>query len=450
MRQETDEREMKRSERDQQAVSPVRYSGIVLRSAVRGLAARPSAPLHTLIRATRHWLLANTFLPPWLPPRWRMQAVPYAIAGILELVAVLASLLFFVIFPSYSFPGTVELMVVALIAVSFGGGPSLVATFISLLSLAFLLLPRLPTGPLYFPHDSAQLAVFLVCGVALSLVAGGTERGRQRLQREQTEVQAREQIVKQTNARVDEFLSILSHELRSPLAGIKAALQLLERRIKRLAEQERIARPDVARRLDQSLETLTIANREVERQNRLIGDLLDISRIRAGKLEYHLASADLATLLHDVIETQRLASPDRTITLALPETPIPVHADVDRIAQVITNFVTNALKYAPAGPPIEVSLTRTDDAARVAVRDHGPGLSHEQQLQVWDRFHRVPGIVQQSGSTGLGLGLYICKNIIEWHSGTVGVESAPGRGTMFWFTLPLAHANSAPLAEESA
>lgn len=448
MRQKSGERSMKVHSRDRQAVSlarrGARRTGVVRRSEARGIAQRPIAPVHTLWRIVRSWLEANTFAPRWLPRRWEIPGAPYAIAALLEVAAALVTLLLFAVFPTYSFPGTVELLVVALVALSLGGGPSLVSTLAGLVCLELFVMPHLPAGALHFPADAAQLVIFLIVGVVTSVVAGGAERTRQHLQREQTEAQARELAAHEMNERVDEFLSILSHELRSPLAGIKAALQLLGRRLTRIADLEKVERPEIARRVEQTLDTLTIAEREVERQNRLIGDLLDISRIRAGKLEYHMALADLVPLLRDATEAQRLASPDRALALAVPEMPVPVCADADRIGQVVTNFLTNALKYAPENQLIEVTLTRTAETARVAVRDRGPGLSREQQRHIWDRFHRVPGIHQQGGSAGLGLGLYICKTIVERHGGCVGVESAPGRGATFWFTLPLARDAPSP------
>lgn len=441
MRQRHGDRRIKVHLRDRQTISPVRHGarriGVVRRSGPRGVAQRPIAPIHTLWRAVRGWLDANTFAPRWLPPRWHVPGAPYALAALFEVAAALVTLLLFAVFPSYAFPGTVELLVVALVALSLGGGPSLVSTLAGLVCLELFVMPHLPSGALHFPQDSAQLVIFLIVGVIISVVAGGAERTRQRLQREQAAAQVRELAAHEMNERVDEFLSILSHELRSPLAGIKAALQLLGRRLTRLAAQEKFERPTAARGIEQTLGTLAIAEREVERQNRLIGDLLDISRIRAGKLEYHMAPADLVPLLRDSTEAQRLAWPTRAIALAAPDTPVPVCADADRIAQVVTNFLTNALKYTPDNQPIEVSLTCADDTARVAVCDHGPGLSREQQRHIWDRFHRVPGIAQQSGSAGLGLGLYICRTIVERHGGVVGVESTRGQGATFWFTLPI-------------
>ena len=115
--------------------------------------------------------------------------------------------------------------------------------------------------------------------------------------------------------------------------------------------------------------------------------------------------------------------------------------DADRLGQVVTNYLTNALKYSPTYCPVTVGLDVDARQARVWVRDEGPGLPPEEQEAIWERFHRVKGIEVQSGSgIGLGLGLYICRTIIERHQGQVGVESEPGQGSTFWFTVPLAPA----------
>jgi signal transduction histidine kinase len=118
---------------------------------------------------------------------------------------------------------------------------------------------------------------------------------------------------------------------------------------------------------------------------------------------------------------------------------IPVVADADRIGQVITNYLTNALKYSAADRPVEVFLAIEGQMARASVHDEGPGLTPTEQQAIWERFYQVERMKVQSGSgVGLGLGLHICQTIIEQHQGQVGVQSSPGEGSTFWFTLPLA------------
>jgi signal transduction histidine kinase len=184
---------------------------------------------------------------------------------------------------------------------------------------------------------------------------------------------------------------------------------------------------------------------QAKKMDRLVNDLLDMSRLQAGKLQVHPEVTDLRLLVQHVVEEQQNIAATRTIRLLLPHTdePVLVQADPDRIAQAIANYITNALKYSPADAPVEVGLEVDWRAARVWVRDYGPGLPEAEQERIWQRYHRVPGIEVQSGTgVGLGLGLAIVRHIIELHGGVVGVESAPGQGSAFWFTLPLAETSS--------
>ncbi len=138
-----------------------------------------------------------------------------------------------------------------------------------------------------------------------------------------------------------------------------------------------------------------------------------------------------------------MSAPQRTIRLQLAAIePVTVVADVDRIGQVIMNYVTNALKYSPNDQLVGVRMTVVGGSARVAVEDRGSGVPMSEQARIWQPFYRAPGVKVQSGSSvGLGLGLHICKAIIERHGGQVGLDSAAGRGSTFWFTLPIASAS---------
>jgi signal transduction histidine kinase len=242
------------------------------------------------------------------------------------------------------------------------------------------------------------------------------------------------EAMREANQYMDTFLGMAGHELKTPLTTIKLALQLAERRIHRLIQHETELAPAVTPFAEQ----VTRAQHQTERLDRLVNDLLDVSRVRAGKLDLHPEQIDLIALLHESVEEQRQATPERTIVLQLLTTQnTTIVADADRIGQVVTNYLTNALKYSPINSPIEVGLNIDAQQARVWVRDEGPGLPPEEQEHIWERFHRVKDIKVQSGTgVGLGLGLHICQNIIERHHGQVGVESAPGKGSTFWFTLP--------------
>jgi signal transduction histidine kinase/PAS domain-containing protein len=259
---------------------------------------------------------------------------------------------------------------------------------------------------------------------------------RERLLRERAAAEARVLALESANARMDQFLSIASHELRTPVTVIKVNMQLLVRQTERLSRQQGVSGQRVAKEMDMLRRT----ERQVDRLARLVEDLVDISRIRLDKLELRPESFDLAGLVREAVESQRLAEPERAITLEVPENdPAPVLADADRVGQVLTNYLTNALKYSQATQPVAVQLRIEGNLARVSVCDQGPGIPPDEQAHIWEVFHRVPSIEVQSGSgVGLGLGLHISRTIVERHGGQVGVESAPGEGSTFWFTLPLA------------
>lgn len=163
-----------------------------------------------------------------------------------------------------------------------------------------------------------------------------------------------------------------------------------------------------------------------------------MARLQSTQLEVQQEPCDLSNLVEEVVAEQQLAWPERQLHLrATTEEALWVKADVERLRQVATNYLTNALKYAPLSP-IEISLRQSEQQARVEVRDEGPGIPHEEQDRIWERFHRVPGLAAPPGAGGgLGLGLYLCKVLIEGQGGAVGVESMPGQGSTFWFTLPL-------------
>lgn len=187
----------------------------------------------------------------------------------------------------------------------------------------------------------------------------------------------------------------------------------------------------------ETLQRLERAQKQLEVQTRLVNDLLDVSRLQADRLELQLAECDLVQFVREAVEDQHLLAPTRQIDIRTEAEEVLVWADGQRVGQVISNYLTNALKYSEAKEPVEVAVRVAGPLAHVAVHDRGPGLSREQQQHIWERFYRVPGIAVKSGSGGsLGLGLHICRQLIERQGGQVGVESSEGTGSTFWFTLP--------------
>ncbi|GHO42173.1 PAS domain-containing sensor histidine kinase [Ktedonospora formicarum] len=244
---------------------------------------------------------------------------------------------------------------------------------------------------------------------------------------------------KEIERQKDLMLGMTSHELKTPLAALKGTIQLLKRRANRLLRSTDPLAPEIETFLTDLSERLATSARQVDVQTHLINDLLDVSRITAKTLTLELERCDLVSLVRETVEGLRVVAPERSLMLELPAHVVAnVLADQTRISQVVMNYVTNALRYAPVDQPVQIGLMLQENLARVWVRDRGPGLSKEAQKEVWQCFHQVKGVPVQNGSgKGLGLGLYICQKLIAQHQGEVGVESAPGEGSTFWFALPL-------------
>lgn len=220
----------------------------------------------------------------------------------------------------------------------------------------------------------------------------------------------------------DEFLSIASHELKTPVTSMKAYAQLLERRF-RQSRDTRSA--DLIKKMDLQAIKLT----------RLVEDLLDVTRIENGQLMLHRSSFDFNELVHEAVEEAQRTTVKHTIVEELTA-PVMLYADRDRIGQVLTNLLTNAIKYSPRTDTILVKTTRTDEAITTSVRDFGVGIPKEKQSRLFQRFYRVEGDSQLT-YPGLGLGLYISAEFLKRHHGTIWVESEEGQGTTVSFSLPL-------------
>ena len=258
---------------------------------------------------------------------------------------------------------------------------------------------------------------------------------------------------KELERQKETFISMASHELRTPITSINGYLQLAQRRVNDLLRQKEVLPATANKPVEELARMLSSSLRQVDVQIRLVNDLLDAARIQTNKLNLSFAPCDLVPLIRAVVEDQRAVSQTRTIEVAIPdqETAL-VLADQDRISQVIGNYLTNALKYSSATYPITIGLTRTHKQVRVWVRDQGPGLSKAAQQRVWQSFYQVPGIAIQGqsglGGGGLGLGLSLCQTLINQHRGEVGVESTEGVGSTFWFTLPLLSTDLQKQSEE--
>jgi len=217
-----------------------------------------------------------------------------------------------------------------------------------------------------------------------------------------------------------DFVSLVSHELRSPMAAVIGAARTLQQRWRELQPGQREA-------------FLALIADETSRLAGLIGDVLDTSRIDAGTFTYRFGTVDLPTLVRDAV-TAATVGQDEVPVVAHLESAVPaIHGDAERLRQVLGNLIDNAVKYSPAGEPVDVRLAAEDGSVRVSVQDRGPGISTDDQTLIFEKFGRV---ASGASKPGTGLGLYIARSITEAHGGSLTVASAPGRGATFTLTLP--------------
>ena len=238
-------------------------------------------------------------------------------------------------------------------------------------------------------------------------------------------VQERTMELAQASAAKDEFLNVVSHELKTPLSSMKGMVQLLHRQFEREGSDK--------------MRNLQLIERSIRRMEMLVKDLLDISLIETNQLVLRYRRCDLSTLCRDSIDEFKAGTPfSSSLTLHVPEEPSEVEVDVDRISQVILNLLSNAYKYSPPASPIMMTAERDGDTCIIAVHDKGVGIPAELQPHIFDRFYRVPSTEVQTGSNvGLGLGLYISNKIVERHGGRIDVQSTPEEGSTFRIMLPL-------------
>lgn len=224
--------------------------------------------------------------------------------------------------------------------------------------------------------------------------------------------------IKALNDKKDEFIGLASHELKTPLTSVQGYLQILNN--------------DMSE--DRRKEFLRRAGEQVKKLNNLVSDLLDISKIEAGKLQFNPALFDLCQVTRDALELIAYSNTNHQVQLFTDHTSLMVHGDAQRIEQVILNLLTNAIRYAPGSFNIDVYLSQENNNARVGVRDRGIGIDADKLEHIFSRFYRID---ENKNVSGLGIGLYLSRQIIDRHHGHIWAESTPGEGSVFYFTIPI-------------
>ncbi|GLV53473.1 hypothetical protein KDH_03270 [Dictyobacter sp. S3.2.2.5] len=375
---------------------------------------------------------------------WRRPLIGYLITlPLAALMLALAPLVWNQGFPITSTHiNTILLLVVTVAAVVWGIGPSICLLLVGtglILDLFFqpLLLGRL------FPHVAFQrlnlnelvsIALFALTGMMISIIVYQRERARRHAQEQ-------ENISKNAQHQLEEFIGIICHELKTPLTGIQGNIQFACRKI----QKHLLSVPEAVHlhpQIKSLLKTLHYAERSAVIETRLVDDLLDASRIQRNTFRIKRTDCNLVDCVDQAVERLEGMNARKRIVWNRSSDMLLVYGDPDRLEQVVSNYLSNALKYARASTLVTICLTAEADFARVSVSDEGPGLSLEEQQRIWERFYRAQPRVEPNEDdevphVGLGIGLSLCRAIVEQHGGQVGVESVPEEGSTFWFTIPL-------------
>jgi signal transduction histidine kinase/ActR/RegA family two-component response regulator len=318
------------------------------------------------------------------------------------------------------------------IAVWFGGwAPAALASMVGYLFIRLLFIE--PKGEIAVSGPAQVLGLALyAASCALIIVLGeGMRRARNRYRASEAALRERAMELQRADANKSQFLAVLSHELRNPLAPLRTGVAILKR------QRDPSAPADVHEMMDRQITQLT----------RLIDDLLDVSRIDRGKLELRSEQIALDAAVRTAIETAtpNIATKSHELVVRYAAQPLHVHGDAVRLAQAISNLLNNAAKFTPRGGRIELSMRAEGENAVVSVADNGIGLAPENLARVFDMFFQIDSS-QSAG--GLGLGLTLARSIVERHGGRVEARSAGvGKGTEFLVSLPLVAA-AAPAADD--
>lgn len=339
-----------------------------------------------------------------------------------------------------AFLDTPFVLVTLIIALIWGTEPAVLSIVLGTLAFDIYFLP--PVGSLVHEwHVLLQLIPFVMAEIIIVVLAAQRERGRRQIlsARQELEAYAGElewvnqeferanQELEQANTLKDHFLSMASHELKTPITSIRGQAQLGLLRLTKQAQLPAELAPlrTVLERIEQ----------QTHRLNSLVDDLLDLSILRSGKMTLRSTRCDVGEMCREVLTEQQSLS-GRSIGLEVPSTPVVLQADGERLSQVVTNLVTNAIKYSPENSCVQVRVRQSKQSALIQVHNEGSTIPQEQQANIFEPLYRTPD-AQASSKQGWGLGLAISKQIVERRGGRIWVESSQEKGVTFSIELPL-------------
>jgi signal transduction histidine kinase len=256
---------------------------------------------------------------------------------------------------------------------------------------------------------------------------------QRRIDEATAELKERYEQLKELDRMKSQFLSIASHELKTPITAMSGFLQVALRRVSRLSQAEAAA--PIADGLRGITEQLEVVYRQTGKLARLVDELLDVSRIQTGRVEFHYEDVDLGELANEVATRMQLTTTTHQISVRRDSQSV-VTADRDHLEQVLNNLVTNAIKYSPGGGPITIDVLPDDGGVRLAVTDQGIGIPEKELEAIFGLFYRSPDRAARDAA-GMGLGLYISKEIVLRHGGRIWAESGSGKGSSLNVVIPL-------------
>ncbi len=369
-------------------------------------------------------------------PRWRRPLLGYLASVPIVGLGLAAVLLMKYLLPgNFYFLGTPMMLSVLLVALFWGVRPALFAILLGAVALDYFSIPPVLQFSLPSWEGIVQVLPFVVAGLVIAIITGQREFARMRalIAEEEAneradELAAANQELEKADRLKDQFLSMASHELKTPITTIRGQAQIALRRLSR--------QRDLPSELTVTSQALEKIDEQTRRLNNLVDDLLDLSSIRAGKIGLQKNECDLLEICREVVEDQRLLS-GRTIELESSSPKVKLQGDCNRLSQVVVNLLSNAIKYSPEGSPVRVLVSERNDLAVIKVCDTGKGIAKDQQAHIFEPFYRAPD-AQVSSKRGMGLGLAISKDIVERHGGRIWCESKRGQGTTFIVELPRA------------